>query len=108
MNLIDEELTREQFASMGPDLVQRLLDALNRDLHKWAERLFIAFDVGDEETIRNARHSIRGLCSNFGATPLHEMAETELTTPASQAAFRSLRDATLDAIREAVKDPDVC
>jgi HPt (histidine-containing phosphotransfer) domain-containing protein len=105
MNLIDEELTREQFALMGPDLVQRLLNALTRDLHKWAERLFVAFDVGDDETIRNARHSIRGLSSNFGARPLREMAETELTTPEKQAAFRMLRDATLEAIRRTAANP---
>ena len=99
MNLIDEELTREQFAFLGPEIVQRLLAATHRDLDSWGDRLMTGWDTGDQESIRVARHSIRGVCSNFGATRLHEFAQTDMTSAASREAFRALHDATLEAIR---------
>ena len=100
MKLIDEDLTRDQFEFLGPDSVQRLLDAIHNDLRRWEELLRIAWETGDEKAIHLARHSIRGLCSNFGAEPLHRMAEADLTTAESREAFRALRDDTLKAIRE--------
>jgi hypothetical protein len=99
MTLIDEELTREQFEYLRPEVAEQLLNALGRDLERWSETLLNAWDQSDAETIRLARHSIKGLCSNFGAGRMHELAALDLSSEASRREFRAVHGDTVEAIR---------
>ena len=108
MSLIDEELIREQFDYLDAETAARLLTALDDDLGRWGDRLMAAWDSGDEEALRLARHAIRGVCSNFGASSLWEMAETDLRSAPAREIYLALQGATVEAIRriaaEAIAD----
>ncbi len=105
MSLIDEAFTREQFDYLDAEVAGQLLAAISHDLGAWTDRLMAAWDAGDSEAMRLARHEIRGVCSNFGARRLWEMAETDMTSAAAREAYRALTLATVSAIRKVAGPP---
>ncbi|MDZ3830807.1 MAG: Hpt domain-containing protein [Sphingopyxis sp.] len=80
MDLIDEALVREQFDALDPATTAELRDAIAADLRLWAGRLCAAWAAADAEGISRARHALKGLCGNFGATGIDALAAGTLET----------------------------
>lgn len=99
LSMIDVPSTRAQFAAFPEEIALRLLTATEADILEWTNRLLEAWKSGSEEDIRRARHSLKGLCGNFGATKLTAMSEGALDMPEAQEAFVEMRRRTLYAIR---------
>jgi len=99
LSMIDQAITKEQFAAFPADIAMRLLSAAESDIAEWGDRLLAAWEADDAQEIRRARHSLKGLCGNFGAVKLMELSETSLAAAEAKAAFRAMRAATLHAIR---------
>lgn len=98
--LIDRELVREQFANLGPELAGALAEAVDADFSEWSEALARAAEADDAEAMRRARHSLRGLCGNFGAHALDRLATGPLDLPTLRAALVSCAQSTVAAIQE--------
>jgi HPt (histidine-containing phosphotransfer) domain-containing protein len=98
MDLIDAALVREQFDALDPATVRLLRDALQGDLREWSGKLASAWSVGDDEAISRARHALKGLCGNFGATALETVAQQDLTGEAERARLTGLAEETIAAI----------
>lgn len=75
-----------------------ILDAGRSDLLEWTERLIVACEMNDQSGIRGARHALRGLCSNFGASALLALCEADIGSDAEAEALRDCRKATFDAL----------
>lgn len=97
--IIDQDVTKAQFSAFPADISMRLLTAAENDLTTWSDSLLAAWAANDSEATSRARHSLKGLCGNFGASRMLEMALSDLTSPVDREDFLSLRDATLRAIR---------
>jgi len=99
LSMIDAAVTRTQFAAFPQDIAQRLLSAAEADIVEWGDRLLAAWTAGDQDQIGRARHSLKGLCGNFGAVKLLELSDTDLSGAESRDAYLKMRAATLYAIR---------
>jgi chemotaxis protein histidine kinase CheA len=99
LSMIDQDVTKAQFSAFPADVSMRLLTAAESDLTTWSDSLLAAWAADDTEAISRARHALKGLCGNFGASKLLELALSDLTSHIGRADFLALRDATLQAIR---------
>ena len=100
--LIDQCATDALFGGLDGDTVVVLLEAAEDDITIWCDKLLAAWAASDPEAASRARHSLRGLCGNFGAVALLNLSEQ---FPADQLAadrLRECRSATLAAMRSAV------
>ncbi len=102
-DLIDASLTHEQFEALGPEIAGILAEATEADFAEWGGRLAAAAEAEDSEGMSRARHSLRGLCGNYGAAALEAAALGALNTVAERAAMLACRDATVAAIIAAAK-----
>ncbi|OYQ27089.1 hypothetical protein CHU93_11300 [Sandarakinorhabdus cyanobacteriorum] len=101
---IDIEQVTALFADLDRDTRTLLLDAAQRDLAEWTDRLVVAWDSGDEEGQRRARHSLKGLCGNFGASGLLALCEADLSEPGVANRLQSARAATAAALANLVAE----
>ncbi|WP_169053442.1 Hpt domain-containing protein [Alteraurantiacibacter aquimixticola] len=97
--LIDQQLVREQFGALDAETAAMLVEAMEADLREWSKALITAWQQGDKEKASRARHSLKGLCGNFGASELMALAEGELSGDAEQAALKACLEQTITAIR---------
>jgi len=95
---IDRDLAREQFEALGAEIAATLAQAVEADMAEWGDRLVAAASAGDDEAMRRARHSLKGLCGNFGATELEQLANGRLDSEAERARFLACRTATVAAL----------
>jgi HPt (histidine-containing phosphotransfer) domain-containing protein len=86
-------------ADFDAETVKLLIDAADADISEWSERLLDACAVQDLDGQQRARHSLKGVCSNFGAAALLAMANEDLSTAPAIARFRSQRQTTIAALR---------
>ena len=93
--LIDTEMARDQFEALDAETAALLVAAIEADFAEWGDKLLAA---RDDEALRRARHALKGLCGNFGATALEAAANAPLDTPAAREAFSACRAATVAAI----------
>ncbi|WP_353228032.1 Hpt domain-containing protein [Novosphingobium sp.] len=98
MDLIDPELTLSQFEALPPEIVAPLCDATAADLRDWGTRLLDAVAADDTDALRRARHSLKGLCGNFGAGAIMLRAEGDLRSADARAGFRDCIEATIAAV----------
>ncbi len=99
LSMIDLAVTQAQFSAFPADVSARLLSAVDSDMTNWSDQLLAAWEADDSEAISRARHALKGLCGNFGASQLLEMAASDLSLSEHRQEFRALREATLHAIR---------
>lgn len=88
------------FDQFDPDTRAMLLEAGSNDITEWTERLVDAWQSGDADGQRRARHSLKGLCENFGAHTLMSHCERDLSDPAAAETLREQRELTLGMLRE--------
>ena len=98
MNLIDTELTRSQFDAFDRDIVGMLCEATRSDLEEWSTRLLDSWTAGNEDAKQRARHSLKGLCGNYGADRLMAMADGSLAASEDRAQFRRCIEMTIAAV----------
>lgn len=98
-NLIDADLVSEQFGSLDQEMAPLLCEALESDFKEWTQRLFAGWDARDEEQIRRARHSLKGLCGNFGADALYKLSEEDFSQPGHRRAMNECVELTIRAIK---------
>jgi hypothetical protein len=99
LSMIDQDVTKAQFSAFPAEISQRLLYAAEADITTWSDSLLAAWAANDSEAIGRARHALKGLCGNFGASRLMEISLSDLTSQIDRADFLSQREATLQAIR---------
>jgi len=99
MDLIDPELTLSQFEALPAAIVAPLCEATEADLREWGSRLLEAMAAQDAEGVRRARHSLKGLCGNYGATAIMLRADGDLPDARAQREFRACIEATITAIQ---------
>jgi HPt (histidine-containing phosphotransfer) domain-containing protein len=97
-DLIDPELTLSQFEALPADIVAPLCEATKSDLREWGSRLLDAVAAGDAEAMRRARHALKGLCGNYGASALMLRDDSDLGGAAAQRDFRACIEATIAAV----------
>lgn len=100
MDLIDAELTLSQFEALPSEIVAQLGEAIGADLREWGKRLLEAVAADDPDAIRRARHSLKGICGNFGASAVMQMAEGDLHSVAARTRFDDCIEATITAVLE--------
>jgi len=98
MELIDTELTLSQFEALPPEIIVPLCDATAADLREWSKRLLEAAAAEDADAMRRARHSLKGLCGNFGALAVMQHAEADLRTAEGRAGLNECIEATIAAV----------
>lgn len=98
MDLIDRELTLSQFEALPPEVVAPLCEATASDLREWSMRLLEAAAAEDPEAVRRARHSLKGLCANFGADSVMQHAGGDLRSSEARARFQDCIEATIAAV----------
>lgn len=98
MDLIDPKLTLSQFEALPSEIVAPLCEATRADLREWGKRLLEAVAADDPAAIRRARHSLKGLCGNFGASAVMQCADGELHSAEARARFHDCVEATITAI----------
>lgn len=91
------------FDQFDADTQAMLVEAAQSDLTEWTERLIEAWRSADAEGQRRARHSLKGLCENFGAYALMERCEGDLSGAAEAAVLRECRAMTIQVLREAAQ-----
>lgn len=79
---------------------EALLDAGQKDITNWTERLIEAWQAGDSDAQSRARHSLKGLCENFGAYTLMSHCERDISDPHEIETLREYRELTLRLLRE--------
>jgi hypothetical protein len=99
LSMIDQDVTKAQFAAFPAEISARLLSAAEADIANWSDQLLAAWVASDSDAVSRARHALKGLCGNFGATQLLAVAGSDLSLSEDRAAFLALRGATLHAIR---------
>lgn len=103
-DLVDPHAVEALFGGMDADTCGLLLDAAAADTTEWTERLAEAWQQGDAEGQSRARHSLKGICGNFGMTTLHDRCAGRLGDDDALQDLRDCRDASLAALRAAVAD----
>lgn len=103
---IDMEQVTALFAGLDPDTRQLLLDAAQRDLAEWTDRLVAAWAGDDDDGRHRARHALKGLCGNFGATGLLALCEADLSAPGMAVRLQASRVATTRALAQRVAELD--
>lgn len=98
MELIDRELTLSQFEALPAEIVAPLCEATAADLREWSGRLLDAVAADDGEATRRARHSLKGLCGNFGADAVLQYAAGDLQSAEARARFQECVEATITAV----------
>ncbi|WP_298194748.1 Hpt domain-containing protein [Novosphingobium sp.] len=98
MELIDQELTLSQFEALPSNVVVPLCEATSADLRDWSTRLLDAVAAQDDEAIRRARHSLKGLCGNFGAAAVMHHVDSDLSSTDARARFLDCVEATIAAV----------
>jgi hypothetical protein len=106
MWIIDEELTRDQFAELDAPTTARLVAAVEDDFGTWASRLAGAAADDDAETLRRARHALAGLCGAFGANILQQASSGPLGTVQDRDAMLATARATVAAIHDTALGPE--
>lgn len=101
-DLVDPQAVDALFGGMDPDTCDLLLDAAAADTIEWTERLVTAWQQGDAEEQSRARHSLKGICGNFGMTLLYDRCAGDLAADSALHDLRDCRDASLAALRAAV------
>ena len=96
--LIDEDITREQFEALDPDTAEMLADALQADFAEWGEKLLAAARANDPQALSQARHALKGLCGNFGASALEKALGEPLDSDIARTALSAMLSATVAAI----------
>ena len=100
--LVDPGAVEALFGGMDSDTQALLISAACADTAEWTERLVAAWRDSDSEGQSRARHSLRGICGNFGMTALLSACEGDLSASAAAQDLRDCRDASLAALRAAV------
>lgn len=100
-DLVDPQAVDGLFGGMDPDTCDLLLDAA-ADATEWTERLVQAWQVGDATEQGRARHSLKGICGNFGMNLLFDRCAGDLATDPAITDLRDCREASLAALRAAV------
>lgn len=98
-SIIDQAVTKAQFSEFPAEISARLLRAAESDITQCSNQLLDGWEAGDSDAISRARHALKGLCGNFGASKLLAMAVTDLSMPEHRHEFLALRTETLHAIR---------
>lgn len=98
MPLIDPALVREQFDELDPDTAALLRAAMANDLRQWSRALADGWASGNDEEVRRARHTLKGLTGNFGADRLMRHAVSGGGDPADGPALLATTEATIAAI----------
>jgi HPt (histidine-containing phosphotransfer) domain-containing protein len=101
-DLVDSQAVEALFGGMDPDTCDLLLDAAAADATEWTERLVQAWQDSDTTEQSRARHSLKGICGNFGMTLLFERCAGDLAAAAALKDLRDCREASLAALRAAV------
>jgi HPt (histidine-containing phosphotransfer) domain-containing protein len=104
LSMIDQHVVKAQFSAFPAEICAKLLSAAEADITSWSDKLVAAWEAGDGDAAGHARHALKGLCGNFGATKLLAMVEEDLSLPEDRAALLSLRESTLSAIRVVALD----
>lgn len=100
---MDLEQAKAFFDQFDSDTRAALLAAGEHDIVSWVNRLIEASVEGDAEGQSRARHSLKGLCQNFGASTLLSHCERPLTSPGSVDTLLEYRDLTLRMLREVAR-----
>lgn len=100
--LVDLQAVDALFGGMDSDTCDLLLDAAAADTTEWTERLALAWQQGNAEEQSRARHSLKGICGNFGMTLLLDRCAGTLAADEALQDLRDCRDASLAALRAAV------
>lgn len=101
--LIDVELVHEQLDGLPGDVIAEICAAFAEDMATVEAALLTAASAGDEAGMRRARHSLAGLCGNFGAAPVIALAAQTLIAPAEREALQEAIAATIAALRNEVQ-----
>ncbi len=104
--LIDPELTADQIGFLPADLVDRICAAFAQDLAQSGEALLNAAASGDSDAVLRARHSLKGLCGNFGAERVVALAEGPLIGADDRAAFARAMADTTAALAATLSQPE--
>jgi hypothetical protein len=102
--VIDREQVTALFADLDPETRTLLLDAAQRDLAEWTDRLVAAWADGNAEGQRRVRHSLKGLCGNFGATGLLALCEADLAQPGLTVRLQAARAATAAVLTQMIAE----
>lgn len=98
--LIDIEQVRGLFGNLDSKTQKLLMDAAEADLIEWSERLISTWEGGDKQSCQRARHSLKGLCGNFGASAMLALCSQDISGPETIETLRTCRTATLHALRQ--------
>lgn len=99
---IDAEQVTALFGGLDPAMRRLLLDAAQRDLAEWTDHLIAAFSADDAAACHRARHALKGLCGNFGASGLLALCAMDLSQPGLALRLQSARAATNLALAQMV------
>lgn len=97
--LIDTDLVHTQFDGLPDEVIAEICAAFASDLRETQTAVLSAVDRGDDVAMRRARHSLTGLCGNFGADRVVALAGKPLIAPAERAALHEAIEQTIAAVR---------
>jgi len=100
--LVDPGAVEALFGGMDSDTQALLISAACADTAEWTERLVAAWRNGDSEGQSRARHSLRGICGNFGMTALLASCEDDLSASTAVQDLCDCRETSLAALRAVV------
>jgi len=103
MSYLRLEHMRTQFGEFDDATWNLIIEAARADLKDWSERLIAAWASGNDKRQREAWHSLKGLCENFGASALLDICGQDLSTLDAQERLRSCLGATLEALSAAIR-----
>lgn len=98
-DIIDQTVITALLADFDQDTTRLLVAAAEADIIRLGEQLVQACEAQDAEAQHRARHSLTGVCSNFGATALLAIAAADLSHEAAQEDFRNHAKITISALR---------
>lgn len=98
-DMLDQTAIRTLFDDLGENTARKLLSAAEADIATLAQQLLDACAARDEEVQHSARHSLAGVCTNFGAAALLAIAAEDLSSEAARERFRSHSRMTVTALR---------
>lgn len=99
--LIDRQAVAALFADFDEDTGKLLLSAAEGDIIECSEKLIEAWLSGNIDGQKRARHSLKGVCANFGVTALLAICAGDISDQETVAKLRICRASTLAALREA-------